>query len=140
METSMDSRTEHRGGCLCGAVGVIAKPTSDKVVLCHCKMCRQWGGGPMFAAECEQAVTFEGEAHIARFQSSSFAERGFCKICGTHLFFRYIEENHYALPVGLLDDSDAWTLSGQIFIDRKPSFFSFAEETENLTEDEVLNP
>ena len=71
---------------------------------------------------------------------SAFAERGFCKICGTHLFFRYIEENHYALPVGLLDDSDAWTLSGQIFIDRKPSFFSFAEKTENLTEDEVLNP
>jgi hypothetical protein len=41
--------------------------------------------------------------------------------------------------VGLLDDSDAWTLSGQIFIDRKPSFFSFAEKTENLTEDEVFN-
>ena len=64
----MDSTTEHRGACLCGAVSVIAKPKNDKVVLCHCKMCRQWGGGPMFAAECEQAVTFEGEEHIARFQ------------------------------------------------------------------------
>lgn len=42
--------------------------------------------------------------------------------------------------MGLLEDSDAWTLSGQIFIDWKPSFFSFAEETENLTEDQVLNP
>ena len=58
----MDSRTEHRGACLCGAVGVIAKPKTDKVVVCHCKMCRQGGGGPMFAAECEQAVIFQGDA------------------------------------------------------------------------------
>ena len=78
----MDSRTEHRGACLCGAVSVIAKPKTDKVVLCHCKMCRQWGGGPLFAPECEQAVTFEGAEHIARSQPSPFPARGFCTPTG----------------------------------------------------------
>ena len=136
----MDSTTEHQGACLCGAASVTARAKSHNIGICHCKMCRQWGGGPMFAVECEEAVTFQGEAHIATFRSSALAERGFCKTCGTHLFFRFVEDNHYALPVGLLDDSDAWTLTDQIFINRKPPFYSFAENTRNLTEDEVLNP
>ncbi len=134
----MASNTEHRGACLCGAVSVTAQAKSHSIGVCHCKMCRQWGGGPMFAAECEQAVTFEGEAHIATFRSSEWAERGFCKTCGTHLFFRFTEDNHYAIPIGLLEDSDAWALFEQIFIDRKPAFYSFAENTKNLTEDEVF--
>nr|WP_290649104.1 GFA family protein [Aquisalimonas sp.] len=134
----MESRTEHSGSCLCGAVRVTARAKSNSIGACHCTMCRKWGGGPLFAAECESAVDFEGTEYISTFDSSEWAERGFCQKCGTHLFYRLKQERHYAIPVGLFDDSDQWIFSEQIFIDQKPSFYSFAQETKDLTGEEVF--
>ena len=134
----MENRTGQRGSCLCGAVHVAARPKSTSIGACHCTMCRKWGGGPLFAAECEDDVRFDGEENIATFSSSDWAERGFCSKCGTHLFYRLKEGGHYAIPVGLFEDGDRWTLSDQIFIDEKPSFYSFAEKTRDLTGAEVF--
>jgi len=134
----MDSKTEHHGTCLCGAVKVTAKTKSDHIGACHCSMCRKWGGGPLLAVECQSDVSLEGLEHISTYDSSEWAERGFCKTCGTHLFYRLKEGGHYAIPVGLLDDEDQWTLSEQIFIDQKPSFYSFSQKTKDLTGEEVF--
>jgi len=134
----MEPDTKHRGACLCGAVRVEAKAKSNSVGVCHCTMCRKWGGGPLFAVECESAVSFEGAANIAVFDSSEWAERGFCKQRGTHLFYRLKQEGHYAIPTGLFDDGGPWRFSEQIFIDQKPSFYSFSEHTRNLTGEEVF--
>ncbi|MEX0618820.1 MAG: GFA family protein [Pseudohongiellaceae bacterium] len=134
----MESKTGKRGTCLCGAVRVVAKTKSRGIGACHCTMCRKWGGGPLFAAECESEVDFEGAEHISTFSSSEWAERGFCRQCGTHLFYRLKREGHYVIPVGLFDDCDQWKLTEQIFIDQKPSFYSFAQETKDLTGEEVF--
>lgn len=134
----MDSGTEHRGTCLCGAVRVAAKPRSNSIGCCHCTMCRKWCGGPLFAAECEREVAFDGAEHISIFSSSAWAERGFCQKCGTHLFYRLKQEGHYAIPVGLFDNVDQWRLAEQLFIDQKPSFYSFAEKTKDLTGEEAF--
>lgn len=135
----MKHGTEHDGSCLCGAVRVAARPHSNDVGACHCTMCRKWGGGPLLAVECEDNVRFEGEECISIFNSSEWAERGFCRECGTHLFYRLKHEGHYAIPAGLFEDSDQWTFSAQIFIDEKPSFYSFAERTRNRTGSEVFD-
>lgn len=134
----MASETEHRGACLCGAVRVAARTTSSDISVCHCKMCRQWGGGPFFAAECERDANFEGLEHVSIFNSSDWAERGFCCNCGTHLFYRLKQDRHYAIPVGLFEDSDDWTLAEQIFVDGKPSFYSFSEKTTDLTGEQAF--
>lgn len=133
----MNSTSKLNGSCLCGSVRVEATPKSHSIGACHCDMCRKWGGMPFLAAECEDNVRFTGDEHIAVYSSSEWAERGFCKQCGTHLFYRLKQAGHYAISIGLFDDAD-WTLSGQIFIDRKPSFYSFAEKTMNMTGDEVF--
>lgn len=134
----MESSTEHRGSCLCGAVHVVAKAKSNSIGACHCTMCLKWGGGPLFAVECDSHVHFEGGDSISTFSSSDWAERGFCRECGTHLFYRLKQEGHYAIPIGLFEDSKQWVLSEQIFIDEKPSFYSFAESTKSLTGSEVF--
>ncbi len=137
-EENMGPEIEHRGTCLCGAVRVLARTKNDNIGACHCTMCRKWGGGPLFAVECESEVDFNGAEHISTFRSSEWAERGFCRECGTHLFYRLKEEGHYAIPVGLFDDGEQWTFTEQIFIDRKPAFYSFAEKTKDLTGAEVF--
>jgi hypothetical protein len=134
----MKHKTEHRGACLCGAVHVSAKTRSNSISACHCTICRKWGGGPLLAVECEGEVDFEGAEHISVFSSSEWAERGFCQKCGTHLFYRLKQEEHYAIPVGIFDGSGEWRLAEQIFIEQKPSFYSFAEKTKNLTGEEVF--
>jgi hypothetical protein len=42
------------------------------------------------------------------------------------------------MPVGLFNDEQPWILDQQIFIDEKPPFYSFANETKNLTGAEVF--
>lgn len=134
----MDSKIALTGNCLCGLVRVTARPKSNHVDACHCVMCRKWGGGPFFSAGCGDAVTFEGTENITTFDSSEWAERGFCQKCGTHLFYRLKHEEHYAIPVGLFDSDNEWKLTDQIFIDQKPPFYSLAENTTNLTGEEVF--
>lgn len=134
----MVTNTELHGACLCGIVSVTVTTKSNHVGVCHCSMCRKWGGGPLFAVEFAGDVDFHGSEHIATFSSSEWAERGFCQQCGTHLFYRLKEGGHYALPVGLLDGADDWKISEQIFIDQKPHYYSLAEKTKQLTGEEVF--
>lgn len=127
------------GRCLCGRVSVSLTLDTMAAGACHCSMCRKWGGGPLLAVECQTPVDFSGEEHIQVYASSDWAERGFCRHCGTHLFYRLKDGALHALPVGLLDDDPEWHLEHQVFIDEKPDFYSFAEETRNLTGAEVFS-
>lgn len=92
----------------------------------------------MLAVDGSGNVHFEGKSDIAVYNSSDWADRGFCRNCGTHLFFRLKKEEHYALPVGLLDGEQPWEFRNQIFVDEKPAFYSFANETRNMTAAEVI--
>lgn len=134
----MESATDVRGVCLCGAVRVIARPKDSNFDACHCTMCRKWGGGPLLAIECQGKVDFEGVENISIYASSEWAERGFCSRCGTHLFYRLRHQEHYAIPVGLFEGAPDWSFAEQIFMDQKPAYYSFADKTRNLTGDEVF--
>lgn len=125
-----------KGSCLCGLV-TITSTDRTSVDVCHCGMCRRWGGGPMFAIECEQ-VEIDGREHVASYRSSDWAERGFCRDCGTHLYYRFLESGSYAVPAGLFQDMQGLELTGQIFIDKKPGYYALANKTSTMTEDEVI--
>ena len=130
--------TEGKGRCLCGAVKFTVKNMKNSVDACHCGMCRRWGGGPLMSVSCGTDVAFEGEENITVYNSSDWAERGFCKQCGSHLFYRLKEINEHELPVGLFDNQEGFHFDLQVFIDRKPSFYSFANKTKGMTEAEVI--
>lgn len=132
----MDAEGTHRGNCLCGSVEVSIVPASRSVSACHCGMCRKWAGGPQMMVE-GSAAEFTGEA-VEEYESSAWAVRGFCKRCGTHLYYRLKKEGHYYVPVGLFDADLPWDFDQQIFIEEKPAFYSFANETKNLTGAEVF--
>ncbi|NER80327.1 MAG: GFA family protein [Leptolyngbya sp. SIO1D8] len=134
----MASEIEGQGSCLCGAVRLSIKATNNHVGACHCNMCRKWSGSSALSIESVSNVHFEGSENISVFSSSEWAERGFCKQCGTHLFYRLKNEGQYSIPVGLMDEPENWVFDQQIFIDEKPSFYSFANETKNMTAAEVF--
>ena len=134
----MTKTIKKTGSCLCGSVHIVALNPSNKVGACHCGMCRKWGGGPFMEIDCGTEVTFEGEENISVYNSSSWAERGFCKKCGSHLFYRLKESKQHMLPVGIFDDQENFVFESQVFIDRKPSFYSFSNKTNDMTEKEIF--
>lgn len=129
---------EDRGQCLCGAVTFKVTQRSNHVGACHCSMCRRWGGGPYMTVDCGSDVQFEGEQHIGVYNSSDWAERGFCKQCGSHLFYRLKQTRQHMMPAGLFQPTGDMRFDHQVFIDNKPAFYEFKNDTENLTEAEVF--
>lgn len=125
------------GKCLCGAVTVTATVENNHVHACHCSRCRAWGGGPLLAVHCGNDVAFKGSDLIGVFNSSDWAERGFCQQCGTHLFYRMKEAAFYALPVGLFNETE-WLLAEEVFIDEKPSYYGFSQDTKKLSGAELF--
>jgi len=92
------------GSCLCGAVRFTAENVAPDVHACHCSKCLRWNGGPALAVSVG-SVRFEGGDNIQRYESSAWAERGFCTKCGSNLFFRLKEADHYLISMGAFDDS-----------------------------------
>ncbi len=134
----MSDFVEKTGNCLCRAVRISAKTPNTNVGACHCGMCRKWGGGPFMTVDCGADVSFEGEESISVFDSSEWAERGFCKKCGSHLFYRLKQYKRYFIPAGLFDDDVSFIFDHQVFIDKKPSFYSFSNKTSDMTEEEYF--
>lgn len=100
-------KMEVTGGCQCGAVRYHTDRMLDNSHLCHCRMCQK-AVGNIFAALVatpNEALTWtRGEPSV--FQSSDFAERGFCAKCGTPLFFNSLGNNRINLTIGSLDHPD----------------------------------
>lgn len=88
--------------------------------------------------DCGPAVSFDDEEYVSVFDSSAWAERGFCRKCGTHLFYRIKETGQHMIPVGLFDDEDNLAFDNQVFIDEKPAFYRFADKTNEMTGAELF--
>ena len=131
------------GGCICGDVRyrIASEPTETGA--CHCGMCRKFSGGVYLAVKVDpgdfEVIKAEG---LTLYQSSDWAERAHCKRCGSSLFYRVTipgpmqGECHVAL--GTLDDANGIPLTGEIYIDRKPDGYSFAQDTHKMTEEQVV--
>lgn len=134
----MSDEREATGTCLCGEVQISVKSMSTHVGACHCGMCRKWSGGPAMVFDCGTDVSFSGNKHIKVYNSSEWAERGFCGQCGSHLFYRLKENNLHFMPVGIFDNLDDIVFDHQVFIDDKPKYYDFANQTKNMTGEEVF--
>ena len=119
--------------CLCGGVRIDADFETLDVGGCHCDTCRRWTAGPFMALDGASHVVAAGPDLIATYSSSGWGERGFCKVCGTSLFWRSLDGEHYAMSATLFDGLSNTQLTQEIFIDSKPSWYAFANETEQMT-------
>lgn len=127
------------GKCLCGAVTFTATEAPDQVSVCHCEICRKWNSGPMIAVHPEGTVTIGGEESVGWYRSSDWAERGFCKTCGTSLFYRLVGTGEVILSAGALDDQDRYSgIQNHIFIDEKPDYYEFAGDAPTMTGQELF--
>ena len=138
MSDQSESTLQLSGHCLCGKIEINAKTVQTQVHVCHCNMCRQWNGGPSHSVHCGTDVNFRNPESISVYQSCDWAELGFCKHCGSHLFYRFLDGGSYILATGILENPAAFELTQQLFIEEKPAYYSYANDTENLTGEQVF--
>ncbi len=62
------------------------------------------------------------------YRSSSFAERGFCGRCGSHVFHRPRQGPELAISAGLLENPD-FRIAREIFDDARPPFYRFEADS-----------
>lgn len=124
-----------KGQCLCQAVS-IEIADNQELHACHCNHCRKWGGSAGFTAYA-QGIHTNNADNIVSFQLVEWGTRHFCKTCGTHLYFHQLGTDNYYLSAGLFDDVD-FTLTSQIFIDKKACYYELANDTPKLTEEEFI--
>lgn len=88
--------------------------------------------------DCGSEVVIDGIENVSVFDSSQWAERGFCSKCGSHLFYRLKGTGEHMMPVGLFEDDDSLVFESQVFVDEKPAYYQFANKTEELTGAEIF--
>lgn len=131
------STNERSGICLCGNVSYTTTITEPKIHVCHCSICQKWSGGPAFAVACVDGYDIQGEDHVTWYESSEHGERGFCKNCGTHLFFRTKDGAYKGVMASFTHAADL-TIGEHIFVDKKPFDYDFADTSPRLTEEDFL--
>ena len=58
------------------------------------------------------------------FSSSTIARRGFCRICGSQLFWEPLEWDGTGIVAGTLDQPTGLKTLGHIFVGEKPDFYT----------------
>ena len=129
------------GGCQCGAVRFSATALVDNPHVCYCRMCQK-AAGNLFAAlvgvRHEHLTWTRGKA--AAFRSSEHVERGFCRECGTPLFFHSRGGKHVSLSIGAFDHPEEIELLYQMGLEGKhPSLFRLGD-VEEVGTTEAANP
>lgn len=80
--------TQHKGGCLCGAIRYVASGAPKVVAYCHCPSCRRSAGAPVTAWAMFEIKDFRIEkGKPITHASSPGVERSFCGQCGTPLTY-----------------------------------------------------
>jgi hypothetical protein len=133
----MNDGTNHVAECLCGKVTLQADAVERKFTACHCGQCCQWGG-VWLAAACGSEVVITGQENLSLYDSSAWAERGFCSQCGTHMFYRTKQDQLHFVPVALFKGIVDFKMDRQIFFDKKPEYYCFSNDTVKFTEQEMF--
>ncbi|MCU0829880.1 MAG: GFA family protein [Tabrizicola sp.] len=115
---------EVSGGCLCGAIRIVARGQPYRVGLCHCLDCRKHHGALFHASAIfpETAVTITG-------QTRDFRGRHFCPDCGSSVFGRSGDE--IEVNLGTLDQPsqfrptyELWTIRREDWL---PDFYGLRQ-------------
>ncbi|MBD3677609.1 MAG: GFA family protein [Rhodobacteraceae bacterium] len=129
---------------MCGAVSFTATEVPGTFGACHCEMCRRWTGSALLGVTVpKDKVTWTGTENIAEFQSTSWAKRAWCRVCGSNLYFQFTMDGAWSdeveLPLGLFDDPNGFRMTNEIYIDHKPDSFSYTPtDRQVLTRQQVV--
>ena len=125
MSTEQTTKT---GGCECGAVRYELSGPLRKVVYCHCAQCRRTSGHFVAATSVDIAgVKMTEDAGLTWYESSDIAKRGFCKECGSSIFWAPAHGKYMAVMAGTIDAPTGLTSREHIYTDDASDYYELTD-------------
>ena len=125
----MDENKTTMGGCLCGAVRYQVKGPLRDVINCHCAMCqRQHGSYGPHSKALKVNITITRDDGLAWYKTSEVARRGFCRDCGSGLFWEPFHLDATGIIAGSLDRPTGLKTMGHIFVGEKSDFYEITDD------------
>lgn len=92
-------------------------------------MCQKQLGnfGPHSKARKEN-ITITKDDGLEWHQTSDIARRGFCRVCGSGLFWEPFEQDATGIVAGSLDGPTGLRTIGHIFVGEKPDFYEIDDD------------
>ena len=120
-----------KGSCLCGGVTIAVEGDLEhQPEACHCTQCRKQSGSFLTAVNVRKSrLTIRGQEHVGWYSSSDKVERGFCKTCGSTLFWAPNMEDYewIAVAMGLFDGATGTHLRKHTFVHDKGDYYDIAD-------------
>lgn len=116
------------GGCLCGAVRYEVHGRLRPIVMCHCTQCRR-STGHFLASTAARHSDFRllADQGLEWYPSSPQARRGFCRRCGSTLFWQGQGRDYVSIAAGTLDDSAGLEVACHIFVADKGCYYEIED-------------
>ena len=96
---------------------------------CHCAICRRWSGHYWASTDvARDRVKIEGGDAVSWFQSSEKVRRGFCRTCGSVLFFDPPARDWIAIAMGAFDPPTGTRLAKHIFVADKGDYYEIGDD------------
>lgn len=116
------------GGCLCGAVRFTVRAEPADPIACHCQQCRRQSGHFVAAAAVPKAALSLGRHEgLSWYRHTEIATRGFCRHCGSILFWRADAGPDVMVMMGAFDDTRGLHPSGHYWTDFKGDYYDIAD-------------
>lgn len=118
----------NRGACLCGAVRFETQAPLHPPDACHCRQCRKQSGHFWASTDVPRAaLQVLGGDNVSWFQSSKKVRRGFCKTCGSILFWDPIGKDRIAVAMGAFELPTGTRLGMHIFVAEKGDYYDIGD-------------
>ena len=132
--SALEKNDPVEGGCLCGGVRYRLTPPLRAVVMCHCRQCQRWTGHAVAATAVapDRFLMTRGEENIGWYAASELAARGFCKRCGSSLFWRTSDGDRVSVMAGTLDDAAGLITAAHIFCADKAAYHQLPDDAPHL--------
>jgi hypothetical protein len=104
------------------------------VVACHCRQCQKSHGN--FAAFTRLPLsdfTLVAEDGLSWYTSSEIARRGFCRRCGSSLFYEPTGSGNICVAAGSIDPPSRLATCRHIFVDSKGDYYEITDGLEQLS-------
>ena len=122
-----------RGRCECGAVAFEVTGARDTVTFCHCSQCRRASGHYWASTRAlTKDLVFTNDHGLAWYQSSPTNRRGFCKLCGSSLFFEPDGVDHIGIAAGSLDLPTGMTPGKHIFTADCGDYYTIPDDAPHI--------
>ena len=116
------------GACMCGKVTFRVEGVLPDAIACHCTMCRKVTGHFLVSTEVARAdLQFTKAEGLAWYQSSDKVQRGFCKCCGSTLFFDPSHMPKIAIAMGAFENTGSTCIEKHIFVADKGDYYRICD-------------